>query len=412
MSKRFAVLSEKSYRLFLVGYGISFTLYWVTLLAIGWWTWEMTQSATWVGLMFFCDLFPAVLVTPWAAAIADKGNRFRILRIVLWIQVFTGFLLGLIAWLGWLTPSLLTVFVFIEGLLVGFSQPAFFGLVNRLVSKENLSAAVALNSSLVHTTYVLGPLLAGLIFSFGLEIAPLAFAANAAGTLVYLWALSNIRLQPQQTATNDGSGMGILVGLTVLWKNPVIFGSVSLMLGIAFLQRPLINLAPGINDYYDVFSAAYFTLLTASFMAGSVSAGLVHAARNSDAGLRRLTIKVYGSTLLFYALLFILLGTAPYVGAVAVLSFFILGFGCGFVSTGSIVVLQTRTAENLRSRVLGNSFMLSRTIGAFAVLITGAMIDYSDFPTGLISIAILVAVLTLLFFWFDSVKRNHPEIRE
>jgi len=154
--------------LFVTGYGVSYTLYWITLLAVGWWMWEVTGSASWVGFVFFCDLFPAVLVTPWASALADRGDRFRILKIILWIQVCAGFALSGVALLGLLTPPILAAFVFVEGALIGFSQPAFFGLVNRLVKPENLSAAVGLNTSITQSTYILGPLLAGLLFSFGM----------------------------------------------------------------------------------------------------------------------------------------------------------------------------------------------------------------------------------------------------
>ncbi|WP_299285944.1 hypothetical protein [uncultured Tateyamaria sp.] len=104
--RRFDVLSERSYRLFVIGYGISYTLYWITLLAVGWWMWETTGSAAWVGFVFFCDLFPVVLVTPWASALADRGDRFQFLKSVLWIQVGTGLAPASVAWMGLLTPGL------------------------------------------------------------------------------------------------------------------------------------------------------------------------------------------------------------------------------------------------------------------------------------------------------------------
>lgn len=108
--QQFDVLKEASYRRFIAGYGVSYVFYWITLLSIGWWMWEKTGSAAWVGLAYFCDLAPAVVVTPIAAALADRGDRFRILKTVLWLQVLTGLALASVAAAGALTPGRLVGF--------------------------------------------------------------------------------------------------------------------------------------------------------------------------------------------------------------------------------------------------------------------------------------------------------------
>ncbi len=402
---RLHVLTEPNYRLFILGYGISYTLYWVTLLAVAWWMWEVTGSAAWVGFVFFCDLFPAILVTPWASAFADRGNRFAVLKTVLWIQVCTGFALAGVALSGALTPAILSAFVFVEGALIGFSQPAFFGLVNRLVKPSNLSAAVALNSSVSMMTYIAGPLLAGGLFIFGLKIAPLAFAANAIGTLVYLLALSRITLYPapaREAQAPARLSRDILSGLEVFWTNPLVYRSMVLILGAAILQRPLLSLMPGINDHFAIFDAAFFTLLTASFMIGSVGASLYHAARNAAQGLETATAIGLAVLVGAYIGLFATLGRFEDGRAFAVGMLVLIGFSSAYVWTGNSIVLQNKTAEHLRSRVLGNSFMMTRAMGAMSVVLAGALVEQTDFATGLVSVAVFVAVLVPL------ARRRHP----
>jgi Transmembrane secretion effector len=272
------VLREPAFRRFIIGYGLSYIFYWITLLAMGWWVWETTGSAAWVGFVTFCDLFPSLLVTPFAAALADRGDRFRILKTVLWLQVATGLTLAAVAYVGLLTPPVLAGFALVEGTLVGFSQPAFFGLINRLVSPVNLSAAVGVNVSVVQTSFILGPLLAGTLFSMGLQIAPLAFAANALGTLGYLWCLGGIALRPQPARTDTVAPalLGeVVAGITVFWTNPVAFRATVLILSVAILQRPLISLMPAINDQFALLAPAYFTILTASVMTGGGGGGVV-----------------------------------------------------------------------------------------------------------------------------------------
>ncbi len=405
----FDVLRERNYRLFIIGFGISYTLYFVTLLAVAWWMWETTQSAAWMGIVFFCDLFPAVLVTPWASALADRGDRFKFLKTVLWVQVITGFSLALVAVSGWLTPHILSVFVFIEGALIGFSQPAFFGLINRLVSSKNLSAAIGFNTSVTQTTYILGPILAGLLFSFGLDVAPIAFAANAVGTLIYLAALNMITLHPappREKQVHTRIKSDIAEGMKIFWTNPMVYRSTVLILGVAVLQHPLISLMPGINDYLNLFNPAYFTLLTASVMAGSVIASLLHVSRNSDTGLETITTKVLSVVVVLFGIFFL---TQAYFGASKLISITLLiliGMGSSYVWTGNSIILQNRTAEHLRSRVLGNNFMIRRAVGAMAVILAGLLIEATNFTIGMLCVAMIVSVTTPLALLFGKQRAN------
>lgn len=397
--RRFGALYEANYAVFAVGYSISYTLYWVTLLAVGWWTWEVTKSPAWVGAIFFCDLFPAVLVTPWAAALADRGDRFRLLRTVLWVQVVSGAAVALLAYADLLTPVMLALFVLFEGAMVGISQPAFFGLVNRLVSPANLSSAVSVNISIVHGSYVLGPLLAAAVFSLGFESVWLAFAANSAGTLLYLGSLFLIRLRAQAPRADTYASRGIWRdvgdGLVSLWRLPFAFRAVALILGAAILQRPLVSLLPGINDRFNLFASEHFTVLTASFMGGSVLASLTLARRNSPEGLERLTLHGFYALASIVVAFFAVLQWMLPGGATACLIIGCAGYLSSWVWTGNAIILQDRTPENLRSRILGNNFMLSRAVGALSVAAAGALAEATDFAYGFWIVTLVSALLVL-----------------
>jgi hypothetical protein len=51
-------LAHRDYGLYTAGNSISLIGLWVQRVAIGWLTWELTGSATWLGLVAFADLFP------------------------------------------------------------------------------------------------------------------------------------------------------------------------------------------------------------------------------------------------------------------------------------------------------------------------------------------------------------------
>lgn len=373
-----AALSENNYRKFVTGFGISYVLYWVTLLSVGWWTWEQTHSAFWVSLMFFCDLFPALILTPFASSFADRGDRFLILRIVLWVQVLTGIALSMTAYFEILTPTMLAIFIFVEGALIGISQPAFFGLINRLVSEENLSSAVAFNHGLVQTTYIIGPLVASLVFSFGMEYAWVAFGANGVGTFIYLLFLNSLTLRNVDRAvapSKESSWMDTLDGIKIFFTNKLVYQASIVILVFSLIQRPVVNLLPAVNGEYGVLAPAYFAILTAAFMLGSVIASLYLSSLNSDTGVDSQRGKLIAGLSLSIIVLFVGMeqGLTHVVFVATMLA--VIGGLISLVYTSCNIVLQNSIDEHYRSRVLGNSYMITRAVGAFSVVLVGIGIE-------------------------------------
>ena len=50
---------------------------WMQRIAIGWLTWQLTESGFWLGIIAFADFFPVLLVGPIAGAAADRWDRLR-----------------------------------------------------------------------------------------------------------------------------------------------------------------------------------------------------------------------------------------------------------------------------------------------------------------------------------------------
>jgi hypothetical protein len=147
-----------------------------------------------------------------------------------------------------------------------------------------------------------------------------------------------------------------------------------------------------INDAFTLFSPAYFTLLTASFMAGGLMAGLVHAGRNSDVGQERAMTGTLAAVVVLYAGLFAMLNLLPGKRGLALAGFFLLGLGTSYVTTGVSIILQNRTPEHMRSRVMGNNLMLTRAMGAFAVLGVGLLVDAHGFVVAMTGAALCVGL--------------------
>src|SRR6266478_1246333 len=72
--------ASRNYRLFAAGNAISLIGTWLQRVAVGWLAWQLTHSGTWLGLVAFADLFPTVVLSPWAGALADRRDRVRVIR--------------------------------------------------------------------------------------------------------------------------------------------------------------------------------------------------------------------------------------------------------------------------------------------------------------------------------------------
>ncbi|MGR3566299.1 MAG: MFS transporter, partial [Pseudooceanicola nanhaiensis] len=77
----FQVLGQRNYGIFTLGNSISLIGTWMQRIAAGWLAWTLTESAGWVGAVAFADLFPCILIGPFAGAAADRWDRMRVMKI-------------------------------------------------------------------------------------------------------------------------------------------------------------------------------------------------------------------------------------------------------------------------------------------------------------------------------------------
>ena len=74
------ILAIANYRLYVIGHLTSNSGLWVQRIAIGWLTWDLTESAGWLGLIAFADQVPTILLGLIAGAVVDRENGRRARR--------------------------------------------------------------------------------------------------------------------------------------------------------------------------------------------------------------------------------------------------------------------------------------------------------------------------------------------
>jgi MFS family permease len=191
-------LAHRNFAVYTAGNSVSLIGTWMQRVAVGWLTWQLTESGAWLGLIAFADLFPTILIGPIAGAVADRFVRLTLNNVTMWLALLQAGTLFALTLTGLIDVWLLFGLTAFLGVTSAFNQPARLALISSLVPRPELATAVAVNSVTVNTARFIGPALAGLlIVTVGVAAA---FALNMASFAAMLWALSRIRIAP------DGDG--------------------------------------------------------------------------------------------------------------------------------------------------------------------------------------------------------------
>lgn len=395
------VLRHRDYRLFIIGNTLSLLGTWTHRVAQGWLTWALTESYAWLGIITFLDLFTTMLFAPLAGVAADRFDR---LRLAIWAQaamLVQAVLLALLVLTGWIDIWLLAALTVALGVMHAFHSVSRLSLVPNLVPREDLTPAIALNSVVFQATRFVGPGLAGVTIVF-LGIAP-AFLFNALTYVVFIWALTRIRMVRTENRAPAGSSMldNIREGIAYAAGHQGI-GPLLFLLGLtAFSARALPDLLPGFADGVFGRGPEGLAWMTAMVGLGSMLAGLLYLMRDKIAGTTNLvlhgTVAAGMCTIVFAA-------SPDFWLAVGVLV--ALGFFTTLSGIGNQTLVQNAVDGEKRGRIMSLHLLLSQGAPAMGTLLIGVSAQSVGllWPTVIAGASTLIAGILFL--------RRRERIRE
>ncbi|MBP7241930.1 MFS transporter [Amaricoccus sp.] len=234
--------------------------------------WTMTTisgSADMVALVQASTTLPIMLFSLASGAIADNFNR-RSVMIAAQVGMFAvSAALALCAWAGLLTPWLLLGFTFMIGCGVALNNPSWQATVGDIVPRQDVPAAVALNSVGFNLTRSVGPAIGGGIVAAAGAAA--AFAANAASYLAIIAALLLWRPAfPPRTLPPESLGQAMGAGLRYVAMSPHI--GVVLLRGFLFglTSVAVLALLPIVARHLVAGGALTYGLLLGAFGVGAI----------------------------------------------------------------------------------------------------------------------------------------------
>jgi MFS family permease len=245
------------------------------LVALPFQIYTQTGSAFLTGLLGAAELVPLVAMALLGGALADRGDRRRLLLAVQLGLVATAGGLALAAFADVSPIGLLYV---LGGVLAGFGalqNVTRSAIVPNLVPPARVPQALALNFGLFQLTMVVGPAIGGvLIGAFGVGAA---YAVDAASCLAMVGAALALPPQPPQGAAagaeRAGIGSSIGEGLRFVGGNQALLGSFAIDLVAMTFGMPR-ALFPALAIGVYGAGAEATGLLFASVSAGATVAAL------------------------------------------------------------------------------------------------------------------------------------------
>jgi MFS family permease len=393
------ILRSRNGRVFFGGSLLAWTGLWMQRIAVGWLAWDLSGSAFWLGVVAFADLFPAVVVSPIAGAVADRTDRLRLTIAVQSVIVAQGALLAVLTAAGLVTIPLLIALEFALGIAQSFAQPARQSLMPGLVAREDLAGAVAMNSLTFNVARFVGPALGGVLIVKAGIVAPIA-----ANTLCYLAATATLPLLSVAAADRVGhapsrSILGeTLDGFRYAARHPGI-GRIMLFAGIiGVFARPMLELLPAFADGLFGRGAEGLAVLTSATGFGALAAGTVLVARGRVRGMTLLAL-VAGLAMAAGSLLM----AATDLFAVGVLGA-ALSAGAQVVHGISVQTLaQTAADRSMRGRVMSLWGLIVRACPAVGAISLGALAETIGLRP---AVVVFVALCVPVFLWGMRGRRR------
>ena len=378
----YRALRHRNFRLFFAGQSISLIGAWMTRVATAWLVYRLTKSAVLLGTVSFAGQIPTFLLAPLAGVLVDRWNRRTVLVWTQALAMVQSLALAFLTLTHRITIAEILVLSSFQGCINAFDMPGRQSFMLEMVSgeerpsredhsgREDLSNAIAINSSMVNLARLVGPSLAGMLIAVTSE--GWCFFIDGVSYIAVIASLLMMRLGAPNAAAIQRARSSLLSQLKEGWDYvrgfaPIrtillLFALVSLM-GIPFVVLMPIFAA-------QVLGGGPHTL---GFLMGAMGVGSLGSAfslvlRKSVRGL----LKMIPIAAAVFGLGLILFGLSHLVW-LSMLLLLLVGFGMMQGLTASNTIIQTIVPEDKRGRVMSYYTIAFVGMSPFGSLLAGVL---------------------------------------
>jgi MFS family permease len=327
--------------------------------------WDRTHSGKWVAALLVADFVPIIVIGLLLGSVVDRFSRRKLMiasdlvRCAVFVALpFTTSAVTVVALAG------------LAGFATGFFRPALYAGLPNLVDDDELANANGIFQAAENITWMLGPLLGGILLSF--STPDVAYWFNAVTFLVSALLIARVAERKLQTAKalSEGHWRDIAEGFRLAARSRALL---TVLVGWS-----LAMLAIGNSDVAEV------ELAKVAFGAGNFGLGLLMAASGLGLVLGSLgaawatarwgTAVAYGGSI---ALMSLGLGATAVVPNVWAAAIFVAGFGLGngIAVVANSLLVQRGAPDHLRGRAFTLAMSLTYSALFIGMLAGGFLSD-------------------------------------
>jgi MFS family permease len=402
----FNAFKSRNYRLYFLGQSVSLIGTWMQKTAVSWVIYSLTHSTFMLGLTLFASQFPSFLFSLLGGVVSDRYNRFRVLLTTQVASMLQATLLAILILAGhYAVWEILSLSVLL-GIINAFDVPARQSLVYEMIDdKKYLPNALALNSSMVNLSRLIGPAIAGFVLE---KLGDgTCFLLNALSFLAVIGSLLLMKLPKYVKEVHTKNAFGELREGFAYLKNTPSITFVIVMLGlISLFVLPYSTLLPVYAK--DIFkgTASTFGILDSVIGLGAFSGAIFLASLKPGNNLKKvlaINTLVFGTGLV----LFSHEGNYP----LALVFATVAGFGMMSQVTVSNTLIQTTVEPSMRGRVISFYAMAFFGMQPLGGLLIGSLSKWIGTPDTMLAEGIFALLIGLLHFRFlrrQRLKSQQP----
>jgi MFS family permease len=340
-------LRHRNYRLFFTGQMVSTIGTWMQSVAMPWLALELTHSGVLVGLVLAAQFTPILVGGQFGGIVADRFHKRNVMLATQSAFTIPPFVLFVLTATGHAQYWMVIVAALSAGIINVFDVPARQAFIVEMVGKQDLTNAIALNSSVFNASAVIGPSLAGVVIAF--VGVPLCFLANSVSYLAAIVALLLMRDLPRREppAHEERFFAHLAEGAAYARRTPEVGGLLATVAVFSLFAMNRSTLLPLFADQVLRVGAQGFGFFLAAMGVGAVGGALTLAffPKLSSNPRRQLWVAaIWVAALLEFSV--------SRVFVMSLVTLFVAGYcQISFLATTNSR-LQTITPDHLRGRVM------------------------------------------------------------
>jgi len=391
-----AALRYRDFRLFWIGMVVSNVGSWMQLYALGYLVVQLAirdgvphLAPFYIGVLGLARALPSLAFGLFGGVVADRADRRKLLLLTQGAATLNALAIAILTITERINIIEVVVIGAIGSTIFSFDAPTRQAMVPRLVRDRDLVSAIGLNSVAFNGAQLAGPVLGGILYiPFGLGGL---FMINALSFSAVIAALILMAPVPAAARQRDVTVLrSIREGLGYVRHDVVVRWIIILTAAAALLTRPWIQLLPAFTEQILRVGAVELSWLMGASGFGALGGALVTA---SLGNLRRRGLILVISASAMAALVAVFALQRSLLIALPLLA--LVGFATMLFMGMANTLVQTRTPDHLRGRVMSVHTMVFLGVMPLGTLFLGALGTVVGVDVALFAGALAVLALVL-----------------